>query len=105
MFLGGEAGRAVCAALRSVDVRVGDAASGEEVLRRIDSGGVDVGDDDGEREWARGSAPGLVDVRTMGALLDTTRDLGDTGGEIEARIPGDEGDLSRGLRGGELARA
>lgn len=77
---GGEAGRAVSAALRSTELRGGEPAKGEEVARRMASGGVDVEDEDVERECDLGTPPGLLAVRAMGEP-DRILDLGDVGGE------------------------
>lgn len=77
---GGEAGRAVSAALRSTELRGGEPAKGDEVARRMASGGVDVEEEDAERECGLGMPPGLLLVRAMGEP-DTILDLGDVGGE------------------------
>lgn len=77
-------------ALRRTDVRGGEPANGEEVTRRMDSGGVDVEDEDGERECA----PGVLIVRVIG-VLETILDLGEVGGERDARGPRGVGEAAR----------
>lgn len=94
---GGDAGSAVCIALRMVEVRLTEVplgASGDEVRRRTndcsdgDGGEAALPDPpDGVRVCVRGTPEELVD-RDM--LLDVTRALGADGGEVDI-LRGDAG--------------
>jgi hypothetical protein len=93
---GGEAGRAVCIAVRTVEGRLEDVpvARGDEVRRRSEAGeGGDTArpeSPDGERECEGGTAFVLIG---RGSPFETIRDL-DAGGDVDIR----SGDAGRAVK-------